>query len=133
MAVSNKSLGIAAERAVRDALSDDGWWVTKLVENHNGAPFDLLAVKNGAAKAIEVKHVGESRLFFLSRIEDNQRMAYRRWRECGNNDFEFAFFDGTEIFFWAADDVMRAALCGEKTIHVDDASVARVMSRQVIL
>ena len=66
-----------------ELLAEKGFWVHRLQDNQNGQPFDIIAVKNGRAYAFDCKDcAGHS--FPLSRIEENQRMAMERWKECGN-------------------------------------------------
>lgn len=65
-------------------LASDGYWVHFIVPDARGAqPFDIVAVKDGVAYAIDCK-TSVRHLFGYNRLEENQRMAFRRWLKCGN-------------------------------------------------
>ncbi len=67
-------------------LADIGYWVHFIVPDTRGAqPFDIVAVKNGISYAIDCKTC-ISNTFNISRLEDNQIMAFERWIKCGNTD-----------------------------------------------
>lgn len=87
--MSNKSAGTAFEKEFAELLAEKGFWVHRLQDNQNGQPFDIIAVKNGRAYAFDCKDCA-GRSFPLSRIEENQRMAMERWKECGNGTGYFA-------------------------------------------
>lgn len=49
-------------------------------------PFDIIAVKNGRAFAIECKTLVDSKKHFtINRLEENQRFAFKKWMDCGNS------------------------------------------------
>lgn len=83
--MNNKRLGTAFERRVCEALKNNGYWVHFIAPDARGAqPFDVIAVKRGFAMAIDCKTCAAGR-FNISRLEDNQVMAFERWLECGND------------------------------------------------
>lgn len=84
--MNNKKLGTAFERRVCEMLKSEGYWVHFIAPDSRGAqPFDIIAVKDGIAVAIECKTLDVSKkVFDISRLEDNQIMAFEYWRLCGN-------------------------------------------------
>ena len=86
--MNNKQLGTSWERQACDILAKSGYWVHFITPDARGAqPFDVIAVKNKKAYAIECKTiVGGKRYFSMDRLEDNQRMAFGRWVACGNGE-----------------------------------------------
>lgn len=70
-----------------------------LTPDKRGAqPFDLLAVKNGVALAIDCKTCADP-IFRLSRLEDNQRYAFTRWMERGNGT-PYLLVKHDEYIYW---------------------------------
>ena len=74
-----------------ETLKEDGWWVTFLTpKQHIGSqPCDLVAIKNNETRLIDCKTCSTN-LFPISRIEENQRQAFKRYRKCGNTNFILA-------------------------------------------
>lgn len=85
---SNKKIGNDYEREVCGLLSQDGYWAHRLEEDHRGAqPFDVIAAKGGVAFAIDCKTLDEKeKYFYISRLEDNQVLAFEKWMACGNSE-----------------------------------------------
>lgn len=82
--MNNKQLGTAFEHEVCQVLKEKGWWVHFLSPDNSGAqPFDIIAVKDGMALAIDAKTSNTHR-FSIDRLEDNQIMAFEKWMRCGN-------------------------------------------------
>ena len=81
---SNKKIGTAFEKEMCDILAQRGYWVHFMAPDNRGAqPFDIIAVKDGRALAIDCKTcVANS--FNISRLEDNQVYAFEKWLACGN-------------------------------------------------
>lgn len=84
--MNNKKHGMAFEKKVLKKISETGAWVHFLSPDERGAqPFDIIAVKDGIALAAECKtQDSKSRYFSISRLEDNQIMAFEKWLMCGN-------------------------------------------------
>lgn len=121
--MSNKKDGSAFEREFAEKLSANGYWVHLLRDNHNGQPFDLIAVRDGIAYAIDCKDC-TSEKFPLSRIEENQRMAMELWTECGNNTPMFAIklpFRGIRLLKYS--DAMHLDGIGVKTLRGNDIAI----------
>ena len=84
--ISNKRLGTAFEQEMCGILAQRGYWVHFIVPDIRGAqPFDIIAVKDGKALAIDCKTC-IAKAFNISRLEDNQIMAFEKWLLCGNDE-----------------------------------------------
>lgn len=82
--MNNKKLGTEFEKQTCEWLASKGYWVHFIVPDARGAqPFDIIAVKNMKAIAIDCKTCVANR-FNISRLEDNQIMAFEKWLQCGN-------------------------------------------------
>lgn len=82
--MNNKEIGTQFERELCDELAKRGFWTHFINPDNSGAqPFDIIAVKNGRAYAIDCKTC-EANRFNIKRLEDNQVFAFGRWIECGN-------------------------------------------------
>lgn len=82
--MNNKILGTAFEREMCNLLASEGYWVHFIVPDARGAqPFDIIAVKAGQAIAIDCKTC-VANTFGISRLEENQIMAFEKWISCGN-------------------------------------------------
>ena len=54
-------------------------------------PCDIVAIRNNIAILLECKNLeNKNGLFTLDRVEQNQRLSYKRFKECGNNEFYLA-------------------------------------------
>ncbi len=103
----NKKLGNDFEREFAEKLSEIGYWVHLLNQNSSGQPADLIAVKNGNGFLIDCK-VCTNSYFLLSRIEENQKLAARHWKECNNGDFYFAIKMNEEIYLTTLTDLPKS-------------------------
>lgn len=85
---SNKSLGNSFEKEYAEILREKGYWVTFLSpKQHIGSqPCDLIAIKNNTPTLIDCKTC-KTHLFPISRIEENQRQAFKKYIKCGNTNF----------------------------------------------
>ena len=52
-------------------------------DNSGAQPFDIIAVKDGVATVGDCKTC-KDHIFRISRLEDNQIMAFEKWLACGN-------------------------------------------------
>lgn len=93
--MSNKKLGNDYEQQLCKELADAGFWVHNFANRSNGQPADIIAVKNGKSFLIDAKVCSDGK-FRLSRIEENQHLAMKKWRKCGNGSGCFALLvDGS--------------------------------------
>lgn len=95
--MSNKSSGNRFEQEFAEFLDGHGFWCHVLQQNKSGQPADIIAVKGRYHCLIDCKEVSTSRGFVLTRAEENQRMAMRKFADRGNHIGWFAvkFPDGT--------------------------------------
>lgn len=97
--MNNKKIGTAFEQEVCCLLAKSGWWVHFIAPDARGAqPFDIIAVKGGKAIAIDCKTC-VAKWFNISRLEDNQIMAFEKWISCGNEDPIIAVKHNEQIFW----------------------------------
>lgn len=97
--MNNKRLGMSFEKEVCNILRGAGWWVHFISPDVTGAqPFDIIAVKNRAAMAIDCK-TSVKPIFSISRLEENQILAFDKWIACGNLEpLVFVKYDG-DVYF----------------------------------
>lgn len=82
--MNNKKLGTDFERSMVNLMAKQGYWVHFINPDSRGAqPFDIIAVKDGLAIAIDCKTC-KDHIFRLGRLEENQIMAFEKWLKCGN-------------------------------------------------
>jgi Holliday junction resolvase len=81
----NKKLGTEFEREFVKLLNSDGFWVHFIEPKRDGSqPFDIIAVKDGVAFAIDCKTCVK-KTFNIDRLESNQVLAFNKWLRCGNS------------------------------------------------
>ena len=96
--MSNRKIGDDFEVEFASILAANGFWVHRLKQNSAGQPFDIIAVRNGYAAAIDCK-VCEKDVFEISRVEENQANAMTLWSDCGNGRGWFAVKFSDETIF----------------------------------
>lgn len=83
--MNNKALGMSFEKEFCQLLAGRGYWVHFISPAANGGqPFDVIAVKDGNAIAVDCK-TSVAKRFPFSRLEQNQIMAFEKWITCGNS------------------------------------------------
>ena len=113
--MNNKKLGNDWEKECLDILGKHGFFATKLQEKQTGAPFDLIATKDNVFYAIECKEIEKGNRFTFSRIESNQRMAYKRLVNVNSPNYYFLFKCPDGEFVFDAKDIISSK---EKSIDV---------------
>ena len=84
--MDNKKLGSAFEKEMCRILAKEGYWVHFISPDNRGAqPFDIIAVKDGKPLVADCKTC-KNGIFRIERLEDNQRLAFQKWRDCGNGE-----------------------------------------------
>lgn len=67
-------------------------------KQHIGSqPCDLIAIKDNVPVLIDCKTC-KTQLFPVSRIEENQRQAFKRYSKCGNTNFILAIKYNEKIY-----------------------------------
>lgn len=100
-----------------ELLANKGYWVHFITPDNRGAqPFDIIAVKEGKAIALDCKTLaGRNKSFSFSRLEDNQVFAFEKWLACGNSMPMIAIKWREEIYV-----VDYLTLKGKKTIKMEE-------------
>lgn len=99
--MNNKKLGSKFEKDFAEYLSKKGYWVHYVEGSaHTGSqPCDLLACKNNEVIMIDCKTLeNQNGLFPLSRIEENQRLAYNKAKKCGCEGFCLSIIWNNDIY-----------------------------------
>lgn len=86
--MNNKKVGNDFEKEYAEILSKKGFWVTLLTPQKNigSQPADIIAIKNDEALLIDCKTC-EKHLFPITRIEQNQRQAFKKYSKCNNTNY----------------------------------------------
>lgn len=88
--LNNKRIGTKFEKEFANLLGKKGYFVTMLTpKTHTGVqPFDLIACKNNIVYCFECKTLhSKYKRFPLSRIEENQRLSFKRLQQTGNTNY----------------------------------------------
>lgn len=108
--ISNKKIGSKFEKDFANFLASKKYWV-HFIEgaSHTGAqPCDIIAIKKDFPELYDCKTLNNKNgLFPISRIEENQRLAYERIRECGNPEtiFSLAILWNNNLYYIDFDDI----------------------------
>lgn len=82
--MNNKKLGTEFEREAVTLLSQKGYWVHFITPDSRGnQPFDIIASKNDEPVVFDCK-TSSVKWFGISRLEENQIMAFELWLKRGN-------------------------------------------------
>ena len=96
---NNKEIGTEFENELCDILATKGFWVHFITPNKAGAqPFDIIAVKNGNAYAIDCKTC-KDHIFRMERLELNQILAFGMWKQCGNREPLVAIKHNDKVYY----------------------------------
>ena len=83
---NNKQIGAKFEQEFVEILAKEGFWAHFLSPSPTGAqPFDVIAMKDGCAYCFDCK-TSVKPIFPLSRLEDNQILAFDKWLQCGGRE-----------------------------------------------
>ncbi len=106
--MTNKKLGNTFEIELCEILYAHGFWSHNMAQNASGQPADVIAVKDHKAYLIDCKVCSRGR-FTLSRMEENQDLSMRAWRDCGNGEGWFALKCGGHIFMISHSTISKLA------------------------
>lgn len=114
--MNNKIIGNKFEKELAEILSKEGYWVTSITpKQHIGSqPCDLIAIKNNKTILIDCK-TSKTHLFPISRIEENQWQAYKKYKKCGNKNFVIAIKYENKIYIIPLDIIKKE----RKSIELD--------------
>ena len=117
--MNNKIIGNKFEKELAEILSKEGYWVTNITpKRHIGSqPCDLIAIKNNKTILIDCK-TSKTHLFPISRIEENQWQAYKKYKKCGNSNFVLAIKYENKIYIIPLDIIKKE----RKSIELDTLS-----------
>lgn len=108
--MNNKVLGSNFEKDFANFLASKNYWV-HFIEGaaHTGSqPCDIIAIKRDFPELYDCKTLNNKNgLFPISRIEENQRLAYERVRECRNPEtiFSLAILWNNNLYYVDFDDI----------------------------
>lgn len=99
--MNNKTIGNNFENNLSLILSDLGYWVSLFTpkSHSNSQPADMIAVRDDVALLIDAKTLkNKNGLFPISRIEENQIFAAKKFLKCGNAWYNFAILWDNTIY-----------------------------------
>lgn len=83
--MNNKKLGTAFENEFCELLAARGFWVHFMSPSASGSqPCDIIACRNNTPYLFDCKTC-EKDTFHISRLEDNQLLAFHRFDKTGND------------------------------------------------
>lgn len=90
--INNKKLGSKFEKDFMNFLGNKGYWVSFFEPKADGSqPCDIIAIRRDIAYLFDCKTLANKNgLFPISRIEENQRLAFQRLRKCRNHETDFS-------------------------------------------
>ena len=107
---SNKKIGNDFEKDFMEYMSKKGYWVHFLEGKANvgSQPCDCICIKRDITALYDCKTLANKNgLFPLSRIEENQRLAYKKLRKCQNYTtiFSLAILWNNDVYIVDFDDI----------------------------
>jgi Holliday junction resolvase len=125
--MNNKKIGTAFEQEWIDHLKSLGMWAHFMNPAADGSqPFDVLAIDNKYGEplvyAYDCKTLKGNR-FPLSRVEDNQVMAFKSLSEHGVHNTYFVVKTDAAIHLIPSQEVLCYKEAGEKSILLGDTYV----------
>lgn len=108
--MNNKLLGNKFEKDFANFLASKGYWVHFIeAASHTGSqPCDIVAIRRDFPELYDCKTLNNKNgLFPINRIEENQRLAFKRLRETKNygTDFALAILWNNNIYYVYFDDI----------------------------
>ena len=118
--MNNKRLGTLFERQMVDFLNINGWWVHFISPDNTGAqPFDIIAVGyGGEVLGIDCK-TSSKPTFPLSRVEDNQRYAFKKFEKAGGKAFLAVKYE--DVVYKVPYSLIEN--CSAKSIRLDECKI----------
>lgn len=100
--MNNKRIGTKFEQDFAEFLSNRGYWVHLVAGNNytNSQIADIICCKNNNVWLIDCKTLeNKSGNFTLQRLEENQRLSYQKFKECGNGNYFLSILWNNNIYF----------------------------------
>lgn len=121
---NNQKIGKAFELEWMDHLASLGMWVHFMQPAPDGSqPFDVMAIDDRygipTVYAYDCKTLSSTR-FPLSRIEDNQRLAFESLNRRGVHNTYFVIKNKTAIYLVPSQEAITLKDMGEKSILLGD-------------
>ena len=100
--MNNKKKGTRFEEDFAEFLASRGYWVHLVAGNSytNSQIADIICCKNNNVWIIDCKTLeNKSGNFTLQRLEENQRLSYQKFKECGNGNYFLSILWNNNIYF----------------------------------
>jgi len=96
----NAKIGDKFENEFAEILNKLGYYAHVIAKSKTGSqPCDVFACKNNIPYMFDCKTLkNKNGLFPTHRIEENQRLAYKKYRKCGNFSFSLAILWENNIY-----------------------------------
>lgn len=115
---NNKQIGAKFEREFVEILAKKGFWAHFLAPSPTGAqPFDVIAMVHGCAYCFDCK-TSVKPIFPITRLEDNQMLAFDKWLQCGGHTPYVAVKYDNKIYLI---EYTRLRLEGSVDLRIEDA------------
>lgn len=84
--------GKVFEQKLLEYFSREGYYCLYMEKSAAGAqPCDIVIIKHNIATLIEAKNLdNQTGIFNLDRVEQNQRLAYSKFKSCKNSNYVLA-------------------------------------------
>lgn len=117
--MNNKKIGNSVEKTTRTYLASLGFWAHLLVDNANGQPFDIVAIKGDHTLCVDAKNLKDNiRSFTFARIEGNQWNSMTLIKNISSAICGFAIYHCGVIYFASFEQIKACLERGEKSIPI---------------
>lgn len=101
MGIKSYKTGKKFEEELCEFFADKNYYVVYNEKGVSGSqPFDILIIRDNICFALECKNLeNKSGIFNIDRVEENQLLAYKRFRECRNHNFILAISWNNNVYF----------------------------------
>lgn len=92
-------------------LSKLGYWCTLLEGSKysNSQPADIVFAKNGKIWLVDCKTLeSKTGRFTIERAEQNQILAYKRFKKCGNKNYFYYILWNNDVYTIPMEDIINA-------------------------
>lgn len=101
MGIKSQKNGKKFEEELCNFFSKQGFYVIYNERNSSGAqPVDIVISKNNIITLVEAKNLeNKNGRFTLDRVEENQRLAYKKFKKCNNSNMILAIKWNNSVYF----------------------------------